>query len=224
VSLSEEARKVAEAQEEFLSIKSFGDIEALVKKNTPFVEPEERLADAKAPMLPTQLWRDARTCFLCGQYVASVMLSGACLEIGIRQSLENFLERKLGETNSEVVAPLLNELDFRRAVEYCRSLACFGDPNSTQVYSKLHQCFDIRNNYSHAKLSSILKEMGKTPVHEVDPSGRITKSYPLRKQEYLAMLGVRIVKAKEEALEIMRISLDCLKAMFPQPAAPRAGE
>jgi hypothetical protein len=212
----EEARKLAEAQEEFLSIKSISDIEALAKKNMPLVEPEERLSEAIAPMLPTQLWRDARTCFLCGQYVASVVLTGACLEIGIRQFLEDFLEKKLGETSSQLLAPLLDELDFRKAVEYCKGLACFGDPRSTQVYEP-HQCFNIRNNYSHAKLSSILKKMGEAPVNEIDPSGEITKSYPLREHEYLAMLGVRHVKAKEDALEIMRISLNCLKAMFPRP-------
>lgn len=213
----EEARKLAEAQEEFLSIKGISDIEALAKKNAPLVEPEERVSEASAPMLPTQLWRDARTCFLCGQYVASVVLTGACLEIAIRQFLEDLLEKKLGETNSQTLTPLLDELDFRKAVEYCKSLECLGDPRSTQVYSELHQCFNIRNNYSHAKLSGILKKMGESPVTDVDSSGKITKSYPLREQEYLAMLGVRHVKAKQDALEIMRISLNGLKAMFPRP-------
>ena len=149
------------------------------------------------------------------------MLTGACLEIAIRQFLEDFLDKKLGKTNSQAIAPLLDELDFRKAVEYCRNLECFGDPKSTQVYSQLHQCFNIRNNYSHAKLSAILEEMGKAPVHEVDSSGQITKSYPFREQEYWAMLGVRNVKAKEDALEIMGISLDAFKVMFPPPPTPR---
>jgi len=146
-----------------------------------------------------------------------MVLTGACLEIAIRQFLEDFLEKQLGENVSQTVAPLLDELDFRKAVEYCRSLACFGDPRSTQVYSRLHRCFYIRNNYSPAKLSGILKEMAKSPVNEVDPSGNITNSHPLKEHEYLAMLEVRNVKAKQDALEIMRISLDGLKAMFPRP-------
>ena len=178
-----------------------------LERNALLAEPKERIDLPLSCTLPGRLWLDARTSFLCGQYIASILLTSLSLEIAVRQALRDRLEKEALDVSG------LDELDFRNIVGQCKDFTLFG-PRDTDIYGHLHRCYDIRRNYSHGKLPAILGQMGKSPVFE-NVGGAVIRAGAFKDVPYLALLGMRGAIAKEDALRIMALVADAFEVFYP---------
>lgn len=182
------------------------------EKNVSDLPPKMRFDDETSiPLIPRFFWLDARQSFVFGQFVATVLLAGMSIEISVRQFLESWIERRIeNQTASEIISTILEEVDFRKAVKICEDQKCFGDDS---VYGKLNACYDVRNKYSHARLSSILGKWGLQPVTEQSQSGPST-THTVREDEFLTSAVMAQISSREDALHMLRLVDDSLRVIF----------
>lgn len=110
-------------------------------------------------------------------YVGSILLSAMAIEIELREFVQRWFTSFTNEPQRSGLLSLIEELDFRRVIEFCQSYEILGKSND-DVYSKLHACYNLRNEYSHAKFSLILEEKAKHSTVDVHPSDRHKKFGP----------------------------------------------
>jgi hypothetical protein len=181
-------------------------------KNVKDLTPRDAIHEIDIPMGPRFFWLDARQSFILGQYVGSVLLAGMSIEIAVRQFLERFFERRVSDREvKSIISSLLEELDFRKIVKLCQDRKCFGDDT---VYAKLHECYNIRTKYSHAKISAILGTWGSEPVAVSNEHGETMRTDRLGEDELLTAVVVSKINARDDALKIIRLVEQSLEVVF----------
>jgi hypothetical protein len=98
---------------------------------------------------------------------------------------------------------LIEELDFRRIIEFCKSYNLLESPNY-DVYSKLHVCYNLRNKYSHAKFSQILEEKAKQFSVDGGQIGGHKRFGRPGDNPFLQAIYLATKVAHDDALEIIR--------------------
>jgi hypothetical protein len=137
-------------------------------------------------------------------YVGSILLSAMAVEIELREFVQRWFTSFTKEPQRSGLLTLIEELDFRRVIKFCKSYEMLGNSND-DVYSKLHACYNLRNKYSHAKFSQILEQKAKHSRVDVDPSGRHGKFGPPGDNPFLQAIYLATKVAHDDALEMIRL-------------------
>ena len=137
-------------------------------------------------------------------YVGSILQSIMAIEIELRDVVQRWFTSFTQEPQKSGLQSLIEELDFRRVIELCKSYELLGNSNDT-VYSKLHACYNLRNKYSHAKFSQILEEKAKQSTVGLDPNGKRKKFGPPGDNAFLQAIYLATKVAHDDALETIRL-------------------
>lgn len=175
---------------------------------------EKVVRNGAFPLPPRLLLVDAIRGFTLSQYIGSISLAGMAIEIGVRESISQWF-RTIAPSATSGIAGLIEELDFRRAIGFCEANELFGD-SKHGIYSKLHKCYDIRNKYSHAKISEILGKIANEPIELVNDKGEKVKGPTVAEVPTYAMANVRRI-ACQDALTFIQLIREIFPQLFAKP-------
>lgn len=152
----------------------------------------------------TTMLVEAVRSYIFSLYVGSVLLAAMAIEIGLREFVQRWLSNFTKEPVSSPLPGLIEEVDFRRVIEFCKKYKLLGGSNE-QVYGRLHACYEIRNKYSHAKFSQILEQDAK---HYVNEKGKPGELGPVGQDPFLRAIHLHVNVAHDDALDILRLAAE----------------
>jgi hypothetical protein len=145
--------------------------------------------------------------YVLSLYVGTVLLAAMAIEIQLREFVQHWFVNFTREPAMLVLQGLIEDLDFRRLIEFCKSHELLGN-SKEDVYGKLHACYDLRNNYSHAKFSRILAEKARQSTVGVDENGKHAGFGPPGEDPFLQAIYLHVKVAHDDALEIIRLAAE----------------
>jgi hypothetical protein len=137
-------------------------------------------------------------------YVGSILLAAMAIEVELREFVQRWFSSLTKETEKSGLQSLIEELDFRRIIEFCKSYELLED-SKDDVYSKLHVCYSLRNNYSHAKFSQILEEKARKLTADLGQSGQHKRFGPPGDNPFLQAIYLPTKVAHDDAVEMIRV-------------------
>jgi hypothetical protein len=155
----------------------------------------------------TTMLVEAVRSYMFSLYVGSVLLAAMAIEIGLREFVQRWFINLTKEPASSALPGLIEEVDFRRVIEFCKAYELLGDPNEN-VYGRLHACYDIRNKYSHAKFSQILEQRAKQPTISVNEEDKAGRFGPVGEDPFLRAIHLHVNVAHDDALDILRLAAE----------------
>jgi hypothetical protein len=183
------------------------------EKNLKELPQRDVIKESDIPIIPQIFWLNARDSYILNQYFGSILLGGMAIEIAVREFLQGWFERYVKDKPMiSATSWLLEELDFRKAISLCEMLEVFGQ-KSDEIYGKLHKCYDIRNKYSHARLTAILGKLADEVVEVRDEQGKTVKTHTIKEDEMLTAAGAQM-NAHDDALTMISLIEEAFDVIF----------
>jgi hypothetical protein len=155
-------------------------------------------------------------------YVGSILLAAMAIEVELREFVQRWFTTFTQEPQKSGVQSLIEELDFRRIIEFCKTHELL-ENSKDDVYGKLHLCYDLRNKYSHAKFSQILEEKAKQFSGEPGQTGGHKRFGPPGDNPFLQAIYLATKIAHDDALAIIRAVAESFDAVTRDLRSQRSG-